>query len=87
MRAAPSLHPTILTRAAVLAAATILALSVPWLAAAAGSGAAGGGSSSVHLPWRQAGLSERQAAAHLLNRFAFGPRPGEIDAVVAMGLD
>jgi uncharacterized protein (DUF1800 family) len=44
-------------------------------------------SPSVHLPWRQAGLTERQAAAHLLDRFAFGPRPGEIDAVVAMGLD
>ncbi|HEX4962895.1 MAG TPA: DUF1800 domain-containing protein [Thermoanaerobaculia bacterium] len=42
---------------------------------------------SVHLPWKAAGLSERQAAAHLLNRFAFGPRPGEVDAVVKMGLD
>ncbi|HEY7213207.1 MAG TPA: DUF1800 domain-containing protein [Thermoanaerobaculia bacterium] len=42
---------------------------------------------SVHLPWKEAGLSERQAAAHLLNRFAFGPRPGEVDAVVKMGLD
>ena len=39
------------------------------------------------LPWREAGLTERQAAAHLLNRFAFGPRPGEVDQVVAMGLD
>ncbi len=39
------------------------------------------------LPWAQAGLTERQAAAHLLNRFAFGPRPGEVDQVVAMGLD
>ncbi|HSK78411.1 MAG TPA: DUF1800 domain-containing protein [Thermoanaerobaculia bacterium] len=39
------------------------------------------------LPWKQAGLSEREAAAHLLNRFAYGPRPGEVDAVVKMGLD
>ena len=39
------------------------------------------------LPWREAGLTERQAAAHLLNRFAFGPRPGEVDQVVATGLD
>ena len=39
------------------------------------------------LPWREAGLGERQAAAHLLNRFAFGPRPGEVDQVVATGLD
>src|SRR5260370_1085969 len=32
---------------------------------------------ALRLPWREAGLTERQAAAHLLNRFAFGPRPGE----------
>ncbi len=43
--------------------------------------------SSLRLPWKEAGLTERQAAAHLLNRFAFGPRPGEIDQVVAAGLD
>ena len=42
---------------------------------------------AVHMPWKQAGLTEKQAAAHLLNRFAFGPRPGEVDAVVRMGLD
>ncbi len=38
------------------------------------------------IPWREAGLTERQAAAHLLDRFAHGPRPGEIDAVVEQGL-
>ncbi|MEO6196051.1 MAG: DUF1800 domain-containing protein [Thermoanaerobaculia bacterium] len=42
---------------------------------------------AVHMPWKQAGLTEKQAAAHLLNRFAFGSRPGEVDAVVKMGLD
>jgi uncharacterized protein (DUF1800 family) len=42
---------------------------------------------ALRLPWKQAGLTERQAAAHLLNRFAFGPRPGEIDQVIAIGLD
>jgi uncharacterized protein (DUF1800 family) len=42
---------------------------------------------ALHLPWKQAGLTERQAAAHLLNRFAFGPRPGEIDQVISTGLD
>jgi uncharacterized protein (DUF1800 family) len=42
---------------------------------------------TVHMPWKQAGLTERQAASHLLNRFAFGPRPGEVDAVVKLGLD
>jgi uncharacterized protein (DUF1800 family) len=41
----------------------------------------------VVMPWRESGLSERQAAAHLLNRFTFGPRPGDVDAVMAGGLD
>ncbi|HET9228400.1 MAG TPA: DUF1800 domain-containing protein [Thermoanaerobaculia bacterium] len=40
----------------------------------------------IKLPWMEAGLSEREAAAHLLNRFAYGPRPGEVEAVVKMGL-
>lgn len=42
--------------------------------------------SSLELPWKAAGLSERQAAAHLLERFAYGPRPGEIDELVRHGL-
>ncbi|MFL6203248.1 MAG: DUF1800 domain-containing protein [Thermoanaerobaculia bacterium] len=42
---------------------------------------------SIHLPWKEAGLTEREAAAHLLNRFAYGPRPGEVEAVVKLGLD
>ncbi|MCZ6506868.1 MAG: DUF1800 domain-containing protein [Acidobacteria bacterium] len=41
----------------------------------------------LDLPWESVGLSEREAAAHLLNRFTFGPRPGDIDAVVAAGLE
>lgn len=39
------------------------------------------------FPYKQAGLTERQAAAHLLSRFTFGPTPGEVDAVVKMGLE
>jgi uncharacterized protein (DUF1800 family) len=42
---------------------------------------------SIHMPWKEAGLTEKQAAAHLLNRFAFGPRPGEVEAVAKMGLE
>jgi uncharacterized protein (DUF1800 family) len=42
---------------------------------------------AAHLPWKEAGLTEREAAAHLLYRFAYGPRPGEVDAVMKMGLD
>jgi len=39
------------------------------------------------LPWREAGLDERQAAAHLLDRLTYGPRPGEVDRVLALGLE
>ena len=52
-----------------------------WLAAVAGATGLEG-----DLPWRQTGLTERQAAAHLLDRFAYGARPGDIDEMVALGL-
>lgn len=39
------------------------------------------------LPWREAGLTERAAAAYLLDRLAYGARPGEVDRVVAIGLE
>ncbi|MEJ7766707.1 MAG: DUF1800 domain-containing protein [Chitinophagaceae bacterium] len=42
---------------------------------------------AISFPYKKAGLSEREAAAHLLSRFAFGAIPGEIDAVVSMGLE
>ena len=38
-------------------------------------------------PWQQAGLTPRQAAAHLLDRFAYGARPGEVERVAALGPD
>ncbi|HMB52158.1 MAG TPA: DUF1800 domain-containing protein, partial [Thermoanaerobaculia bacterium] len=61
------------------------------IAAASGVGTSSGdGATSepaVHLPWQEAGWSEREAAAHLLDRFAYGARPGDVDRVVAMGLD
>ncbi len=65
-------------RAPALLPIAALALGLPLL---------GSPPPSVHLPWKEAGLTEREAAAHLLNRFAYGPRPGEVDAVVKMGLD
>jgi uncharacterized protein (DUF1800 family) len=43
--------------------------------------------SRIHFPYKQAGLTERQAAAHLLSRFTFGAKPGDVDAVVKMGLE
>ena len=42
-------------------------------------------SQPLHLPWAEAGLTRREAAAHLLSRFSYGARPGEVDAVAAMG--
>lgn len=32
-------------------------------------------------------LDERQRAVHVLNRLAFGPRPGEVEQVLAVGVD
>ncbi len=39
------------------------------------------------FPYKKAGLTERQAAAYLLDRFAFGARPGDVDVVVQKGLE
>ena len=41
----------------------------------------------IHFPYQAQGLTERQAAAHLLSRFTFGATPGQIDEVVKMGLE
>jgi uncharacterized protein (DUF1800 family) len=41
----------------------------------------------IKLPYKKAGLTERQAAAHLLSRFSFGARPGEVDEVLQLGLE
>jgi uncharacterized protein (DUF1800 family) len=41
----------------------------------------------IDFPYAQAGLSERQAAAHLLSRFTFGAKPHEVDEVVKVGLE
>jgi uncharacterized protein (DUF1800 family) len=42
---------------------------------------------SYRFPWGQAGLTDRQAAAHLISRFTYGATPGQVDAVVQMGLE
>ncbi|MCH8960829.1 MAG: DUF1800 domain-containing protein [Bacteroidetes bacterium] len=39
------------------------------------------------LPYAEAGLTDREAAAHLLSRFTYGARPGDVDRVVEMGLE
>ncbi len=42
---------------------------------------------SYKFPYKHAGLTERQAAAQLLNRFTYGATPAQIDQVVNMGLE
>ena len=42
---------------------------------------------SIKFPFKKAGLTERQAAAHLLSRFTFGATPNQIDEVVKVGLE
>ena len=37
-------------------------------------------------PWQTAGLDEPRAVAHALDRFAYGARPGQVDAVLDQGL-
>lgn len=51
----------------------------------------GNGNSSsdtkINLPYKKMGLTKEQAAAHLLSRFSFGAKPGQIKDVVEMGLE
>jgi uncharacterized protein (DUF1800 family) len=39
------------------------------------------------FPYKQAKLTSRQAAAHLLSRFTYGAKPEQVDEVVKMGLE
>ena len=41
----------------------------------------------INMPYKKMGLTQEQAAAHLLNRFTFGPQPGQVKELVDMGLD
>ena len=41
----------------------------------------------IKFPYKKSGLTERQAAAHLLSRFTYGATPNQIDEVVKMGLE
>src|SRR5580698_5202542 len=46
-----------------------------------------GDAPAYKFPWRQVGLTERQAAAPLLSRFSYGAMPGQVDAVMQEGLE
>jgi uncharacterized protein (DUF1800 family) len=39
------------------------------------------------MPYKKAGLTEEEAALHLLNRFTFGPKPGQVEEVLKQGLE
>ena len=41
----------------------------------------------LQMPYRKEGLSEREAAEYLVGRLSFGARPGEVDKVLAIGLE
>ena len=41
----------------------------------------------INMPYKKMGLTQEQAAAHLLNRFTFGTKPGQVKEVVDMGLE
>lgn len=42
---------------------------------------------SFVLPYKRAGLTEKQAAAHLLSRFTYGAKEGDINRVLNIGLE
>lgn len=42
---------------------------------------------SYHFPYKQAGLTERQAAAHMLSRLTYGSSPGQVESVINTGLE
>ncbi len=42
---------------------------------------------SLNFPYKMAGLTKQQAAAHLLSRFSYGATPGQVDELVSLGLE
>lgn len=45
------------------------------------------GEPRLNMPYKKLGLTQEQAAAHLLNRFTFGTQPGQVKQVLEMGLE
>ena len=43
--------------------------------------------SHIRFPYKEAGLTEHQAAAHLISRLTYGATPGQVDEVVSIGLE
>ena len=68
-------------KTAITAIVLLLTLSATWLVAGDKKKKNKKGSAAA------AQMDERQQAMHALNRLTFGPRPGDIDRVMAMGVD
>ncbi len=47
----------------------------------------GNKTSNLANAYKKAGLTDRQAALHLLNRFTFGPKPNDIEELLKIGTD
>lgn len=45
------------------------------------------GAVKFRFPYKQAGLTDRQAAAHLLSRFTYGAKIGDVEEVLEIGLE
>jgi uncharacterized protein (DUF1800 family) len=41
----------------------------------------------LQMPYKKEGLTDREAAEHLLSRLSFGARPGEVEKILAIGLE
>lgn len=41
----------------------------------------------LSFPYQEAGLSPEEAAAHLLNRFSYGPQPGQVQELISGSLE
>src|SRR5262245_44323982 len=66
-------------RTMLLSRRVVVLLAVAAFLTSLGDGAASAGAG-------RGGMTERERAIHVLNRLAFGPRPGDVERVLAMGV-
>lgn len=66
---------------------SLLSPSVPVSAAQAAPSSPGGQRAPARRPYQSGQLQGDERILHALNRFTFGPRPGDLEAVKAMGLE
>jgi uncharacterized protein (DUF1800 family) len=66
---------------------SLICLAVIILLSAFYQGGAPTKAANFRMPYKSAGLTKQQAAAHLLSRFTFGATPDQVDEVVKTGLE